>query len=422
MTTSARRARRACATAPWILRHALRNALIPVITVFGFQVGVVFGGAVITEQVFAIPGMGRLFVQSVVGVQDYAIVQNLVMFFAIVTVTVNLLVDLSYPIIDPRNPVGRGVTMSLGQRSDGAATALMPLDEQLSWRVHPRVELFRRVVKIFAQNRPAVFGAIILFGLGLVAALAPVVAPYPPLQADLCFECVYQPPTWDHIAGTDLLGRDVLSRTIFGARIAWQVVLVAIGVAICIGVPTGLLAGYLGGKLDELLIMRVVDALMAMPALILILAMTAAVGPNIINTMLIIGIVWSAGYARLTRGVVLSVKQEPYIDAARSMGAGPGRIIVRHLLPNVVAPLVVLASLSAAAIILVEAGLSFIGAGVQQPTPAWGGMVFEGYSNLFRSAWPIMAPGVAVVLMVVSFNFVGDGLRDALDPRLRNVG
>ena len=312
--------------------------------------------------------------------------------------------------------------MSLGQRSDGAATALMPLDEQLSWRVHPRVELFRRVVKIFAQNRPAVFGAIILFGLGLVAALAPVVAPYPPLQADLCFECVYQPPTWDHIAGTDLLGRDVLSRTIFGARIAWQVVLVAIGVAICIGVPTGLLAGYLGGKLDELLIMRVVDALMAMPALILILAMTAAVGPNIINTMLIIGIVWSAGYARLTRGVVLSVKQEPYIDAARSMGAGPGRIIVRHLLPNVVAPLVVLASLSAAAIILVEAGLSFIGAGVQQPTPAWGGMVFEGYSNLFRSAWPIMAPGVAVVLMVVSFNFVGDGLRDALDPRLRNIG
>ena len=225
----------------------------------------------------------------------------------------------------------------------------------------------------------------------------------------------------EHVAGTDLLGRDILSRTIFGARIAWQVVVVAIGVAIALGVPLGLISGYVGGKLDELLIMRIVDALMAMPALILILAMTAAVGPNIINTMLIIGIVWSSGYARLTRGVVLSVKQEPYVDAARSMGAGPGRIILRHLLPNVVAPLVVLASLSAAAIILVEAGLSFIGAGVQQPTPAWGGMVFEGYSNLFRSAWPIMAPGIAVVLMVVSFNFVGDGIRDAMDPRLRNV-
>ena len=312
--------------------------------------------------------------------------------------------------------------MSLGQRSAGSAADVISLDESLNWRDNPRVDLLLRVLRIFGQNRPAVIGAVLLAGFAVVAAFAPLIAPYPPLKADLCFACVYQPPTWDHIGGTDLLGRDVLSRAIFGTRIAWQVVLVAIGVAIAIGVPTGLVAGYLGGKLDELLIMRIVDALMAMPALILILAMTAAVGPNIINTMLIIGIVWSAGYARLTRGVVLSVKQEPYIDAARSMGAGPARIIVRHLLPNVVAPLVVLASLSAAAIILVEAGLSFIGAGVQQPTPAWGGMVFEGYSNLFRSAWPIMAPGIAVVLMVVSFNFVGDGLRDAMDPRLRNIG
>ncbi|MDE2745664.1 MAG: ABC transporter permease [Chloroflexota bacterium] len=290
-----------------------------------------------------------------------------------------------------------------------------------SWRDSPRVELALRVLRIYVRNRPAVFGAVILFGLGIVAAFAPIVAPYDPLKADLCSECVFQAPTLDHVAGTDVLGRDVLSRTIFGARIAWQVVVVAIGVAICIGVPTGLVAGYVGGKLDELLIMRIVDALMAMPALILILAMTAAVGPNIINTMMIIGIVWSAGYARLTRGVVLSIMQEPYVDAARCMGAGPRRIILRHLMPNVVAPVVVLASLSAAAIILVEAGLSFIGAGVQQPTPAWGGMVFEGYSNLFRSAWPIAAPGIAVVLMVVSFNFVGDGLRDAMDPRLRNI-
>lgn len=301
----------------------------------------------------------------------------------------------------------------------GVATVQVPL--RTTWRDNPRIELALRVLAIFARNRPAVFGAFMLFGLGIVAAFAPQIAPYHPLEADLCSACVYQPPTLEHVAGTDLLGRDILSRTIFGARIAWQVVVVAIGVAIALGVPLGLISGYVGGKLDELLIMRIVDALMAMPALILILAMTAAVGPNIINTMLIIGIVWSSGYARLTRGVVLSVKQEPYVDAARSMGAGPGRIILRHLLPNVVAPLVVLASLSAAAIILVEAGLSFIGAGVQQPTPAWGGMVFEGYSNLFRSAWPIMAPGIAVVLMVVSFNFVGDGIRDAMDPRLRNI-
>jgi ABC-type dipeptide/oligopeptide/nickel transport system permease subunit len=305
--------------------------------------------------------------------------------------------------------------------SSEPSTNALQFREAQSWRDSPRVDLVIRVLRIYVRNRPAVFGAFILFGFGIVAAFAPFVAPYDPLQADLCRECVFQAPTIEHVAGTDLLGRDVLSRTIFGARIAWQVVVVAIGVAICIGVPTGLVAGYVGGKLDELLIMRIVDALMAMPALILILAMTAAVGPNIINTMLIIGIVWSAGYARLTRGVVLSIMQEPYVDAARSMGAGPRRIILRHLMPNVVAPVLVLASLSAAAIILVEAGLSFIGAGVQQPTPAWGGMVFEGYSNLFRSAWPIAAPGIAVVLMVVSFNFVGDGLRDAMDPRLRNI-
>ena len=235
-------------------------------------------------------------------------------------------------------------------------------------------------------------------------------------------EGIYQPPAWDHVAGTDSQGRDVLSRTIFGARIAWQIVLAAIGVAIVMGVPLGLLAGYVGGKLDELVLMRIVDAFMAMPGLVLILAVTAALGPSIQNTMIIIGVVWSPGYARLTRGVVLQIKQEVYIDAAHAIGAGPGRVMLRHMLPNVVAPVLVLASLSAAGIILVEAGLSFIGAGVQPPTPAWGGMVAKAYITIMtRSAWPILAPALAIILMVMSFNFVGDGVRDAMDPRLRNI-
>ena len=214
----------------------------------------------------------------------------------------------------------------------------------------------------------------------------------------------------------------MLSRTLYGARIAWQIVLAAIGVAIVLGVPLGLISGYIGGKLDELIIMRIVDALMAMPGLILILAVTGALGPSITNSMIVIGIVWSPGYARLTRGIVVTIRNDVYVDAARALGATPWRIMWRHLLPNAVAPIMVLASLSAAGIILVEAGLSFIGAGVQPPTPAWGGMVSEAYKTLIRrNGWPMIGPAAAIILMVIAFNFVGDGIRDAFDPRLRNV-
>lgn len=278
------------------------------------------------------------------------------------------------------------------------------------------------IVRVYVRNRPAVIGGLLLFGFGIVAAFAPLIAPADPLTTNLRLESVFQPPSWDHIFGTDAQGRDVLSRTLYGARIAWQIVLAAIGVAVVLGVPLGLLSGYIGGKLDELIIMRIVDALMAMPGLILILAVTGALGPSITNSMIVIGVVWSPGYARLTRGIVVSIRNDVYVDAARALGASPWRIMWRHLLPNAVAPILVLASLSAAGIILVEAGLSFIGAGVQPPTPAWGGMVSEAYKTLIRrNGWPMIGPAAAIILMVIAFNFVGDGIRDAFDPRLRNV-
>lgn len=278
------------------------------------------------------------------------------------------------------------------------------------------------IVRVYVRNRPAVIGGLLLFGFGIVAAFAPLIAPADPLTTNLRLESVFQPPSWDHIFGTDAQGRDVLSRTLYGARIAWQIVLAAIGVAIVLGVPLGLISGYIGGKLDELVIMRLVDALMAMPGLILILAVTGALGPSITNSMIVIGIVWSPGYARLTRGIIVSIRNDVYVDAARALGATPWRIMWRHLLPNAVAPIMVLASLSAAGIILVEAGLSFIGAGVQPPTPAWGGMVSEAYKTLIRrNGWPMIGPAAAIILMVIAFNFVGDGIRDAFDPRLRNV-
>lgn len=284
------------------------------------------------------------------------------------------------------------------------------------------VQEARPIVRVYTRNRPAVIGGLLLFGFGIVAAFAPLIAPADPLETNLRLESVFQAPSWDHIFGTDAQGRDVLSRTLYGARIAWQIVLAAIGVAIALGVPLGLISGYVGGKLDELVIMRIVDAVMALPGLILILAVTGALGPSITNSMIIIGIVWSPGYARLTRGIVVSIKSDVYVEAARALGASPSRIMWRHLLPNAVAPILVLASLSAAGIILVEAGLSFIGAGVQPPTPAWGGMVSEGYRTLIRrNGWPMVAPAGAIILMVIAFNFVGDGIRDAFDPRLRNV-
>ena len=307
--------------------------------------------------------------------------------------------------------------------SDGTAPqAAPPLLSLSGLAERPWYRELRAILRVYVRNRPAVVGAVILIGFGIVAALAPLLAPADPLQTEQTREAVFNSPSWDHLAGTDRLGRDVLSRAIFGTRIAWQIVLVAIGIAVGLGVPLGLLAGYVGGKLDELVIMRVVDAVMAMPGLILILAVVGATGPSLTNTMIIIGVVWAPGYARLTRGIVLSIKQEVYVDAARAIGARPARIMGRHMLPNVIAPVMVLASLSAASIILTEAGLSFIGAGVQPPTPAWGGMVAEGYRTMLtRGAWPLVAPALGIILLVMSFNFVGDGVRDAFDPRLRNI-
>ena len=207
-----------------------------------------------------------------------------------------------------------------------AGSAAPPL-ARVGLRERPWYREARAIGRVYGRNRPAVVGAVLLLGFGLVAALAPLIAPADPYLPATTREGVFNPPSWDHLAGTDHLGRDVLSRVFFGARIAWQIVLVATGVAVGLGVPLGLLAGYVGGKLDELVIMRFVDAVMALPGLVLILALTGAVGPSITNTMIIIGIVWSPGYARLTRGVVLQIRQEVYVDAARAIGATPARIM-----------------------------------------------------------------------------------------------
>jgi peptide/nickel transport system permease protein len=261
-------------------------------------------------------------------------------------------------------------------------------------------------------------------GLGIIALLvvcaltAPWISPYDPTRQRL-LEAL-QGPSGQHLLGTDENGRDVLSRILYGARVSLAAGLFSVSIALCLGVSSGLISGYFGGRVDNI-IMRFMDALLAFPTLVLALAITATLGPGLRNAMIAIGIVGMPIFARLTRGQVLSVREREFVEAARTVGAGHGRIMLKHILPNVLAPLVVQASLSIAVAILAEATLSFLGLGVQPPEPSWGSMVSRGKDYLDMAPWLAFAPGGAILLAVMGFNFVGDAVRDALDPRLARV-
>jgi peptide/nickel transport system permease protein len=270
----------------------------------------------------------------------------------------------------------------------------------------------------FALRNPRILvgGTVIAF-LVLLAVAAPIVAPYDPKLVDVT--SVLLPPSAAHPLGTDDLGRDVLSRVIWGSRISLSVGLIAVGIGFFVGVSLGLLAGYLGGVFD-LLAMRAIDALLAFPALLLAISITAALGPQIQNAMIAIGVVAVPAYTRLTRGQVLSLREREFVLAARAIGATPLRVVLRHLFPNTANALVVQATLGIAAAILAEAALSFLGLGAQPPEPSWGQDI--NYNARYLSNlkwWMSVGPGTAIFLAVFAFNFFGDALRDALDPRLR---
>jgi len=259
-------------------------------------------------------------------------------------------------------------------------------------------------------------------GLGLVltvvlaGGLAPFLAPYDPTHQE--FSDILQGPSRQHPLGTDDLGRDVLSRIMWGARVSLQVGVIAVGIALVTGTILGLLSGYVGGMLDNWL-MRLMDALLAFPVLVLALALAAILSPSLSNVMLAIGVVGVPTYARLVRGQVLSVREWEFVQAAKAAAATDLRILLQHVLPNIPAPIIVEASLHIAAATLAEAGLSFLGLGVQPPTPSWGAMLNVGRGYLEVAPWMAMAPGAAIFLTVLGFNFLGDGVRDALDPRLK---
>lgn len=260
----------------------------------------------------------------------------------------------------------------------------------------------------------AVIGGVIVLAFVAVAVLAPLIAPYDPAASD--WMAIREAPSAAHWFGTDDLGRDVLSRVIFGAQASLLVGIVAVAIAIAIGVPLGIVAGYFGGIAD-LVISRCTDALLACPFLVLAIALAAFLGPSLENAMIAIGISAMPIFIRLTRGQVLTVKTEDYVDAARLVGLRHGKIMLAYILPNILAPIVVQATITMATAVLAEASLAFLGLGQRPPAPSWGTMLDTARQFLIESAWMAVWPGVAIIVLVMGFNLLGDGLNDALDPR-----
>ena len=274
----------------------------------------------------------------------------------------------------------------------------------------------RRAWRRLVRHKGAMLGLAVIAIFILLAVFAPMIVPYDPIAAS--WSLVRKAPSAQHWFGTDELGRDVLARVVFGARASLLAGLISVSIALAIGVPLGLVAGYRGGFIDAL-ISRITDAMLACPFLILAIALAAFLGPSLGNAMIAIGVSATPIFIRLTRGQVMSVKVEDYVEAARAMGNPRWRIALVHILPNILPALLVQATLSIAAAIIAEAALSFLGLGQQPPAPSWGSMLNAAQRFLTSAPWMAIWPGLAIFLVVLSFNLVGDGLRDAMDPRIR---
>jgi peptide/nickel transport system permease protein len=280
---------------------------------------------------------------------------------------------------------------------------------------------WRIAARHFRRSKLALAGVGVIFLLYAVAVLAPLLAPYDPIAQplNLVASSYLAPFAGGHLLGTDQFGRDVLSRILYGARISLAIGFVATAISVTLGTMVGAVAGYFGGWVDSVL-MRFTDMVLAFPRLVLLILVVALFSPSLTLIILVLGLTQWPGTTRIVRGDVLSLREREFIQAARALGFGRWRIIMRHLIPNVLAPVIVTATLGIGNTIVMEAGLSFLGLGVQPPTPSWGSMVADGRQNLIGGWWVATFPGLAIVLTVLAFNLVGDGLRDALDPRLRD--
>lgn len=273
------------------------------------------------------------------------------------------------------------------------------------------------LVRLFLADRGAVTGTVLVLLVVIAALGAQHLAPFDPTRAQVSERI--QPPSFKHLLGTDVLGRDVLSRVLYGAQISLLVSVTSVAAALILGVPLGLIAGYYKGKIDQGL-MRVTDVMFAIPSILLALALVAVLGTAVQNVILAIAIVYTPSFARVARGSTLSVREMDYVLAAQACGAGDLRIMLNYLLPNIASPLTVQATVAMAYAILTEASLSFLGVGVQPPTPTWGNILNEGKPYMESMPWLTIVPGVAIMVAVMGFNLLGDAIRDVLDPRTRS--
>ncbi|MBC7094455.1 nickel transporter permease [Thermococcus sp.] len=274
-------------------------------------------------------------------------------------------------------------------------------------------------IRILFRNKLSVIGLAIILLLILVAIFAPFLAPYPEqAKGEPNLKERLQPPSWKYPFGTDHMGRDIFSRVIYGARTSLLIGLSVVSIALVVGLFLGLIAGYFGGKFD-LLIMRITDVFLAFPPLLLALLIASTLGRGLMNAILALAISWWPWYTRLARGMAISIKNRPYVEAAKAMGIADWKIMIRHVLPNSVSPLIVQATMDIGSAILEAAALSFLGLGVQPPTPDWGLMISEGKNYFLNYWWYPVFPGLAIFVTVIAFNLLGDAIREVIDPRLR---
>jgi len=275
---------------------------------------------------------------------------------------------------------------------------------------------WRRALRKLARRKGALFGAAVVLAFVAMAVFAPWIAPQDPIATS--WGAIRKAPSAEHWFGTDEIGRDVLSRVIFGTQASLLAGVVSVAIALAVGVPVGLISGYCRGWVDHVL-QRITDALLACPFLILAIALAAFLGPSLTNAMIAIGVSAAPIFVRLTRAQVINIKVEDYVEAARAVGCSPLRIAISHILPNITAPVIVQSTLAIAAAVIAEASLSFLGLGQQPPAPSWGSMLNTAKNFMDSAPWMAIWPGLAIFVLVLAFNLLGDGLRDALDPRHR---
>jgi peptide/nickel transport system permease protein len=286
-------------------------------------------------------------------------------------------------------------------------------------RHEAQIEEFAYTIHTIRRSPMAIAGVGIVAFLILIAISAPVLAPYPAdVEREAHVNATFLPMSLSHPFGTDELGRDILSRVMYGTRISLMIGILVVAIALAIGVPLGGIAGYFGGRVDEV-IMRITDMFLSFPPLLLPIALAAALGPNLTNAMIAVGVTWWPWYTRIIRGQALSLRERTFVEVARSIGVKDVYIVLKHILPNTLPPVIVQASMDVGYAILMTAGLSFLGAGAQPPTPEWGLMVASSRIYFMQYPWTVAFPGLAIFITVLGFNLVGDGLRDVLDPKLR---